>query len=545
MVTMKILRNLRSLLPEICIAALGGLFQIRGYLNNGKLTGDVGDARSTLIAWEHWNQFYLRQENLRDLNIFYPAKNLLGASDPAFFQGILYTFWRWLGATIPTSFQLTIFMMSTLGYLGFALLSKELFKNYSYRIVFLILIIVSYQINTQSGHPQTYVYLMASWLVLANLWLLKGVNFRFSFATILISPPLIAISALYSMVFLGIIFCLLVVNFLIIDKKSTEKTLKFFQNLVVNIKSDRIFAFLVFLMSTYSYLFAAYIYWPYRNVENFSNSFAVYSPRLFDLVNQSTLAEGFLARLFEYLRLGTAPTFERAMGFSLVALGFFIFLEILRYRNGIKLSKMRIVISLLFLQLILLPLTDDRGQSVWQLLSSLPITDSVRVPSRIWIYAGFIFSYLIVNSIENLKLLEKQKFKQKYFSICLLFLLVAFEYRQPWAFWTKGDYFNVVNSTESKLIQDLSCESFYIAPPDENNEDEAAQVQIQSMLIATETGIPTINGYTSIPPDGWPSKGNWGRASESDIREWLLLNKVPPSHKSCYLDSGRIEVLKR
>jgi hypothetical protein len=539
--------NLKFLFEEfktnrhvILIAVFGSIFQIRGWILNGKLTGDNGDARATLILWEHWSSFYAGDENLRDLNIFFPSKSLLGASDPAFIPGTLYTLFRSLSFSIPMSFQFTILLLSFLGYLGFGFVSLNLFQQKIYQVSFLILIILSYQVNTQSGHPQTYNYLLISWLVVACIWLHKKRSMKLASYLLLLLPWMIAISALYAFIFVWIIAFLSIANYLLFIKGSRENLSSKLQTLVDFWRSRKTsFIFLILLKTGLIWL-TLYIYWPYRNESGFSNAFGLYSPRFFDVFNQSTLAQGPIKNFFVFFRLDTSPTFERAMGFSLISLLILLTFQIWSYRSKIRNSPIRFLSIVLFIQLLLIPITDDRGQSLWQIAIKFPIISSVRVPSRIWIFAGFILAYLIVDSI-RLMLQRYSENKHVMVAALVFAILIISEYRQPWAFLEKKSVESIMNSSTSKKILEMNCIAFYLAPPPDVSQEVAAEYQIEGMLIATSTGIPSINGYTSIPPKGWPQTGNWGRANLDQVKAWIRsFGEASLSSDYCYIDDQKV-----
>lgn len=524
----------------ILIAVLGSIFQIRGWILNGRLTGDNGDARSTLIAWEHWSSVYAGNENLRDLNIFFPSKSLLGASDPAFIPGTLYALLRSLSFSIPMSFQFTILLLSFLGYLGFGFVAQNLFQQKIYQVGFLILIILNYQVNTQSGHPQTFNYLLISWLVVCCIWLHKKRNMLFATYLLLLFPWMIAISALYAFIFVWIIAFLSIANYLLFINGSWEHLSARIQTLVEFWRSRKTsFTFLILLKMGFIWL-TFYIYWPYRNESSFSNSFGLYSPRFFDVFNQSTLSQGPIKKFFDFLKLDTSPTFERAMGFSFISLLILLTFQIWSYRSNIKNTHIRFLSIILFIQLLLIPITDDRGQSLWAVAIKFPIISSVRVPSRIWIFAGFILAYLIVDSFRLL--LQRYSKNKSFVMVTLVFtFLVISEYRQPWAFLEKQSVESITNSNTSKKILEMKCKAFYLAPPADVSQEVAAEYQIEGMLLATSTGIPTINGYTSIPPKGWPQTGNWGRADLDQVKAWIRSFDEPSfSNDYCYIDNKKV-----
>jgi hypothetical protein len=119
--------------------------------------------------------------------------------------------------------------------------------------------------------------------------------------------------------------------------------------------------------------------------------------------------------------------------------------------------------------------------------------------------------------------------------------IIVTDYRQPWAFLEKQSIESITNSSTTKKILEMKCIAFYLAPPLDVSQEEAAEYQIEGMLLATSTGTPTINGYTSIPPKGWPQTGNWGRVNVDEVKAWIRSFDEPTfSSNYCYIENGKV-----
>jgi hypothetical protein len=268
--------------------------------------------------------------------------------------------------------------------------------------------------------------------------------------------------------------------------------------------------------------------------------YLIYAPRLGDLFNSSMGATGPYQKIMTYLNLGLNPTFERALGFPLLTL--IIYLSLLLLINLPRFTKLfdpklvRLFNSAIigtFITFLILA-ADDAGHSMWFVPWRLvPGLSSVRAPSRILILLALILVILVILLISSIKLRSGARF------LCVLLLVLVFIFdnsRSHYSMWTRADYESQNYARVVNTARDEQCSAFYVAPSQSNPQPWITQVE--AMQIASTGRIPTINGYSSKTPIGWPQTPYWGRANPEDIRQWVSKFSLN-NPRVCYFDENQ------
>ena len=60
--------------------------------SRNEFLGDRGDARLSIVLYEHWFSFFLGKENLTSTIFFFPATDTLGLTDAFFAQLIVFDY---------------------------------------------------------------------------------------------------------------------------------------------------------------------------------------------------------------------------------------------------------------------------------------------------------------------------------------------------------------------------------------------------------------------------------------------------------------------
>ena len=85
------------------------------------LLGDVGDARFNGVILEHWWQVLQGTARWLSPTFFFPVKGVLGYSDAGFLNALPYVALRFLGIEPFTSYQIVLFELVAIGWIGMIL----------------------------------------------------------------------------------------------------------------------------------------------------------------------------------------------------------------------------------------------------------------------------------------------------------------------------------------------------------------------------------------------------------------------------------------
>jgi hypothetical protein len=97
---------------------LGAAWFFRAQLGSGfdTLMGDDGDGRLSVALHEHWYAVLRGQERWDDQSFFHPLRNVLGFTDTHFVNQVIYVPLRALGVDPFLAFQLTLVILSGVGF---------------------------------------------------------------------------------------------------------------------------------------------------------------------------------------------------------------------------------------------------------------------------------------------------------------------------------------------------------------------------------------------------------------------------------------------
>ena len=127
----------------------------RNVLFSGQLIGNSGDGRLCTYLAEHWYRVFLGLDSVRDLNMFYPAENVLGYTDMFLGIGVIHSFFRIVGVNLYTAFKLSIIAIHVFGTFSFFFLMRNTIKV---RTVWALMGTAAFSFSNayavNIGHPQ-------------------------------------------------------------------------------------------------------------------------------------------------------------------------------------------------------------------------------------------------------------------------------------------------------------------------------------------------------------------------------------------------------
>jgi hypothetical protein len=512
-----------------------------GLLSRNELLGDRGDARLSIVLYEHWFSFFLGKENLTSTIFFFPATDTLGLTDAFFAQGILHSIFRFTSFGTLDAWVLTNVVLIFLGILGISRLASRIF--HSQVIVFCVTLLASiaYPFVTQLGHIQSIGYLFVFWFV---DWAILAKNGSFAqkkWARIflIVGLPILALSNWYPFALLVLMACLVILVYLVGHPSSIWLNFKrILQALLGEIKSseNRNFQTNVAVVCSISlWMLWLRIYLPVMSALG-SKSWGeinFFSPRLGDLINASYRSEGIHKAIYEKLHLSNPPTYERSLGLTF---SLFIFVLILSYllirkSNLISTRDQKISWAILCISIIpiLLIIQDEFGRSAWYpFWKIIPGVSSIRAPFRVSIYSSWLLIFLLYYLLRN---------RKSVVIVSLTILLMWDTSRVIPTDWERYQYLPSQTKLVLAQIEKNNCGSFYSRP---SIVGDNTIIQIDNEVMASTFGIPTVNGYSGNFAKGWPT--GLDAATDSQILTWFDFNESQNEIRICIFDeSGKLQ----
>jgi len=501
----------------------------------GKLLGDPFDSRLQIVLHEHWWRWFNGLVGFRDTEFFYPFDKALGYSDVFLTQGIVYSFFRFIGFTLSSSWSITTIGLLLIGNLGWVFIAQKFVKNYVLQILMVLTFVSSLSFAYYfTLNPNIMGYSFISWFALFIISISKEKDklVKNQKISIFITFFLIyALSCSYAAFFLGLV---LTVRLLLeVVFRSKEFNFSQSQHGLRNLAKQYYLQapIQLFLIWLFVYVYVLVANDPSRSV----NELLENSPRVSYLANGSSvdgtkLSGSFFKQL--YLNLGLDFDKEYGIGlglfttfFGLLSLGFII------YNRLFSLSKYLWICAITFVYIYFL-VWQDRFSIHKFLFESIPGFDSIRYPARYVIFLGFSLILLIFFILDQV--VKDSKFKKKSLIFLVGSLIFIDQYRAPFKGW---DSDTLVNIELMKQKQDIitSCDYFYYDfPGGWWNE------QIEAMMFSIQIGVPTINGYSGAFPPNYPIEAFNSTSEPLQIFRWI--NEISPEKRGC-LVTGRTKII--
>ena len=501
----------------------------------GKLLGDPFDSRLQIVLHEHWWRWFNGLVGFRDTEFFYPFNKALGYSDVFLTQGIVYSFFRFIGFTLSSSWSITTIGLLLIGNLGWVFIAQKFVKNYVLQILMVLTFVSSLSFAYYfTLNPNIMGYSFISWFALFVVNISKEKNRLIQNQKISIFITLFLIYALscwYAAFFLGLVLTIRLLLEAVFRGKEFNFSLSQhgFRNLA---KQYYLLAPIqLFLIWLFVYVYVLVANDPLRS----ANELLKNSPRLSYLANGSSVEGAKLSgSFFKQLYLSLGLDFDKEYGiglglittfFGLLSLGYII------YNRLFSLSQYLWICAITFVYLYFL---------VWQnkfsihkfLFESIPGFDSIRYPARYVIFLGFSLILLIFFILDQV--VKDSKIKKKSLIFLVGSLIFIDQYRASFKGWNSD---TLVNIELMKQKQDIitSCDYFYFDfPGGWWNE------QIEAMMFSIQIGVPTINGYSGAFPPNYPVEAFNSTSEPLQIFRWI--NEITNEKRGC-LVTGRTKII--
>lgn len=513
-----LLKRTKSYLP-FWIGLLAGVYFINLTLLSVSFEffpGDYGDARFCMYLLEHFHLYMTGAvDDFWNAPFLYPETNVITYSENLVGSGIFYSVPRLFGCSRENSFQLWFILMSVLNYACCYLFLKELFKNTYAAVCGALIFAFSIALQSQMTHAQTfprYAIPLAFWM---GLLFLKDLKPKYFFGVLFF-----AVYQFYCCIYLG---------FMLLVPVSIFVTLSFFfkwKTYALNIRQTKWWVgmlaavlvntgLLLLIMFPYLERSKQLGYYDYNQVLQTlptlrSFFYSHYGSFFWEFLN----AVGYKYEAFWDHQI--FPGGVAVLCMFLVSLAILYHLlrkkgvfQMLPDSNLVLLYLTGIITFLLYLRV--------QGFSLYAWVYQLPGYGSMRSLQRIInvellfyaIATGFVFSRLF-----------RKEHKYGFAAFVLALTLILLDNYIKHDYTDRGENkiaLQRLNPLVTK-IKDVPKGSVISYEP-VSITGSAIFYQLDAMLAAQQSGLMTLNGYTSSSPQGYSNY--WNNPSKESRIEWL------------------------
>ena len=538
----KIFKSLTASLVVI----LTSIFPFRFFASE-PMFGEPFDTKAQLSFHEHWLDFLLGTRSFLDAGFFYPYQTSFALSDIFIISGPIHALFRIFDFDLIDSLKLATLVVIIIGNIGWLLLSTKIIRNRILQLLFVITIGMSY---TFIGHvylkPNMAAYGLTSWFIL-NIVLLSRFKSRSSIKNtnslgrIFFIPILLALNVWYVSYFIALVTFVIIIIFLVfcIVLNKFDKL----KNLIVDFTFRINIGLLSFWIITSAALVAFFIkvYLPeLKNGYGDANRdlFLDYSPAGLKFFDSTGAGGGLTSKLTSSFIESSLVSAEMNLGlnlliFSVVCMIFI--LQLFQYSKSnhlLSIFNISVLAAVILISTSTIKYTEDNSLFVmlWDEFSPLR---TMRFPIRFNIIFNFIALIYIFVFVD--RYINSKKHIHRFLGIAFAFLLFLDMQRNPIIYWGKSD---LINENLLEYSDQLSaCNSFVIQREGVGWWKDS----IDGMTLSALIKIPTVNGFSSIYPTGYPSFNYSESATLKPIIEWLA--KEDNLAKSCLISHGP-EIIK-
>lgn len=450
--------------------------------------GDLGDSRLNNYFLEHahiW--FWGGVEEFWSAPFFFPHSNVIAYSDNHLGSFIFYSFFRFLGFTFYTSYQLWIIFGVLLNYISMILFLRYYKLNvFSICIGALIFTFSAIAIYKLESHSQT-VYRFAIPLI----WLFHERFIKNNNITDLFWKYFLLAFQFYISIYTGYFMLLFIAAYYLVKIIYINGKWADIRKLLA-LEGVGLVLFLILiapLMYPYIQLsiFEGYsnpIGTVYSMLPRFESYF--FNPAVFPIfgITWDNLNLEMKHEHFMYLGL-----------FPILIILFFTF----NYKKLFSLSSEWLYILVAFWVVALFTINLN-GYSIYKLFLLLPGVDSIRAVTRIgliFLFPAALLSAIFVNYICKNHL----RTKLSYLILCGLLVLIVETRVAPYNF-KKIEAEQRISKLTEALPSRLPKDAILIYLNPNLSSGKAYLTELDAMILSQSLGVPTLNGYSGRAPHG-------------------------------------------
>jgi hypothetical protein len=227
-----------------------------------------------------------------------------------------------------------------------------------------------------------------------------------------------------------------------------------------------------------------------------------------------------------YENLNSATESETQVGVGLVATILIVLLFVVSLINRLlSFTQFKMLASAL---IVYVYFTDLGGNfSIHSLFFNwIPGFQTIRFPYRYTIILGYIVLIAIFLALDNFNKKFKGNLSLLITSI-LATLLFIDQQRNSFIGWERDTLVNTDLVAQQELIQD-NCDYFYYSKPGGG----WWYNQIEAMVFAYRSGVPTVNGYSGGFPEDYPVESFTSSEDPNEIFDWI--EKIDQRKRGCF-----------
>lgn len=539
-------QSMLKILVRTCVVLFTSIFPFR-FFTNEAMFGESFDTKAQLSFHEHWFDFLFGNRTFLDAGFFYPYQTSFALSDLFIISGPIHALFRLLDFDILDSLKIATLIVIILGNTGWMFLANKILKNQFLQYLLVLTIGTSYTFIGQVYlRPNMAAYGLISWFILHLVYLSQfriRRNFQNanSLGAIFLIPILLALDVWYVAYFILLISSASIFLFivLIIFGKNTGSFKKLYRDFHLRIHAG-ILSIWIFVSATLGLLFLM-VYLPvlgngYSNVND--NFFLTYSPKGSGYFDSTGAGGGITSDLFSSFIETSLTSPEMNLGQNLLIFIPFSIIFVYQFlnirKNNILLNYFHISVVTSVILISISTIKNSNEISLFYILwEQFAPLRTMRIPIRFNIIFNFIALLYLFFYIDRYLFLKKYSIK---FLAFIFTLLLFFDMQRfPIIYWDKSDLID--KNLLEYSAQLPKCKSFVVRRESVGWWKDSIDGMILSALVKT----PTVNGFSSVYPKGYPSFGWTESARLKPIIDWLVENDS--LFGSCLISHGS-EIIK-
>jgi len=488
-------------------AAVATMVPFRG-LFDGRYIGDTIDARWTSTVYEHWYLVLTGTHALRQTGIYFPYPNTLGFSDAFMLPGLIHSLFRFAGLQMITAWAATNIVLQIIFVIGLVVLSGQLFSRTLTRVIFIVVAGSGYTWVAQLEHPQTLVYGLLVWIVVAVVAGLSGstqsANLPWLAVPVLVG--VLALSAWYPFFFLLLLTPIAAIGILIfipgdvVRERLHHGVMRIPKGLGV---ASLAIAFSLIVLWLWIYLPVA------DEVNRTWDDYLMHAPTLVDFFNANHLGGGLWSPLFDrvgWLFRGAPPNPEARVGFTPLLLAglaaTMVWALATISRRASRLASIELTVGWTIVVTWAFIAVDARGTSPFMLAWVAPGGNAIRAPMRVNIILSIAALAAVLLLLDRWISRQDSRSKRSQLSAYLALgvfglALTAEQFRSDTARWSYARDDAALLADAGSALTRAQCTLFQVTQANPPSPDDTPVLE---SLIAATSRIPTNGGYSGGAP---------------------------------------------
>lgn len=496
---------------------LSGLALLHGPMlrdGAGRVHGNMVDGRLVALLLEHGHAWLMgRAPSLFSPTwLFYPYPNALALTDTMVGATVLYSPWRWLGASPLHAFQLWLVCCATLGFAAVHRLARRLGISSLGACVAAFVVTFAMPRVSAAHHPQLAFFLPIPLVMLAGLAATSTPSLRRrALATVALVLGLVW--QFWSVPYLGF--------FLVLALGLVTATL-----LLLPGPRRALLAEMGRSPGTHAFMLAGAC----------GLGLLGLAPLVHATLSHGVLLQRSWAEVASYLPTPAAWVFphggsllygwahdglmpfitnsgENQLFAGIVILCTPIACFVLLRRGEVTPvpRAASVVLLSVWASLSLIMVGDASGHSLWWLVHALPGGSGIRAVGRLGFFTLFCSALMLGHVLTWLGQRQRRWWAGALALLVVLEGVVNSHYQ-----FSISSHQRRVAALEQELASRGPCDAFVVAWPKDDFKSYA--LQLDAMWASLETGIPTLNGWAGAEPPGWIFRG-WA-FSQQEVTTW-------------------------